>query len=499
MSQGCGIVSNEGASVPERTVLGSIEEIHALGRDTRAVRVAYIHFDDEDLHSLVNRCRALEKLEMEYAVGISNTGLGHLLKLEQLRVLKLHAPSISDVGLETLSNINSLEQIELLAMDALLDDGVEHLAALPNLIVFTLHQSNISDESLNALSTIATLEKLDLFNGYAVTDAGMKDIAALPNLRELNIEGCGNITDTGLRELRACPSLRRLRVGSNGITARGIIDLSKAVALERLEVAPYGGISYEACFDLQARLDGCQILYDGQVLERIDIPTFWERWTAMEDGDAHDAGNKMEGTLPPFEHWYEALIEYLSARIAALAAADAARELRLAEALLVRKPFSDPSYRRDTAMLQLIPLMRTADERVRMYLKMNNILIAPFLNTETERFIALLTEEETATVRTVIEGMDLNEAYWRPVGKFVLRVADGTIAPPAQSKRGARSFSNMKRLAQKIMDATYCPICHTQFGFSERGQERCDACWEKSFDDWSEMAEEMERRERRAG
>jgi Leucine Rich repeat len=121
------------------------------------------------------------------------------------------------------------------------DTGIQHVAKLENLNFLDLSETKVSDRSLKELTKVKNLEYLKL-RQTRVTDTGLKDVAKLTNLVILNLSGTP-ITDAGLRELINLKHLKLLNLTSTEVTEAGMEKLQKVLPKVRIH-QDAGSVSY---------------------------------------------------------------------------------------------------------------------------------------------------------------------------------------------------------------------------------------------------------------
>jgi hypothetical protein len=169
--------------------------------------------------------------ELEFR-GSLGTGLPSLKRLTKLQYL-FFSGSITDAGLECLTNLSQLRALSFYCCSGITDDGLKHLHGLTGLKYLQLYREDslragfrgtlITDGGLVHLKDLASLENLNLI-GQRITDKGMVEIAALTNLRGLLLRG-DQITDAGLKQLHRLKHLRQLHLDEARVTPDGVAAL----------------------------------------------------------------------------------------------------------------------------------------------------------------------------------------------------------------------------------------------------------------------------------
>jgi hypothetical protein len=130
---------------------------------------------------------------------ITDAGLVHLRKLDQLRNLTLNGLPITDAGLAAIEGLPNLGGLYL-SRTKVEGGGLSRLKSLPKLAVLYLDQSAVSDAGMSQLAGASNLQVLSL-NRVSLTAEGLKPLKALPRLRQLEITGCG-LLDEEVQDLQ---------------------------------------------------------------------------------------------------------------------------------------------------------------------------------------------------------------------------------------------------------------------------------------------------------
>lgn len=80
----------------------------------------------------ISECRSLSELLLSQAVGVTDEGIAELVKLPQLRDLRISGAQMTDRGMEELANITSLQSI-VAGSDQVTEAGARQLLKLTNL------------------------------------------------------------------------------------------------------------------------------------------------------------------------------------------------------------------------------------------------------------------------------------------------------------------------------------------------------------------------------
>ncbi|KAI4992162.1 F-box/LRR-repeat protein 14-like [Hordeum vulgare subsp. vulgare] len=194
-------------------------------KDLRLVHIQAI--SDLVHHIFCGKCKALEKLCLEYIVGLNDHHIIDIshncnnLKSISLWLMPpryfaddndfLYIPLVTDDSLEALAlGCPMLQTVELafhedtpyLPEIGLTLEGIRILIQSSRIRDLVLNGANFfDDEGMMVLSSSPFLETLELVVNNRVTDAGMHSIARTPCLRSLTLRLCSQVTDAGLTEL----------------------------------------------------------------------------------------------------------------------------------------------------------------------------------------------------------------------------------------------------------------------------------------------------------
>ena len=133
------------------------------------------------------------------ASPITDAGLVHLRKLDQLRNLTLNGLPITDQGLAVIEDLPNLGGLYL-SRTKVKGAGLSRFKSLPKLAVLYLDRSAASDAAMSQLAGASNLQLLSL-NQVSLTADGLKPLKALPRLHQLEITGCG-LLDEEVQDLQ---------------------------------------------------------------------------------------------------------------------------------------------------------------------------------------------------------------------------------------------------------------------------------------------------------
>jgi thiol-disulfide isomerase/thioredoxin len=230
--------------------------------------------NDEALAAL-SRLRHLKRLRL----GVSRTqhytemGLRELTKLEELELLHVYGPTITDAALHQIAKLSGLR--ELFIVDSPMSNtGLVALASLKSLQVLDLRVNRrLTLGGLAVLNSLTNLRALYAMGGIE-DDGARLDIGRLSNLTDLILEvstrrfrpddlaclesltklrslqlGGNAVSDDALAHLRGLTNLYRLRIGGPEVTDAGLVHLAGLSQLE--DVSLIGNITEAGLRHLQ--------------------------------------------------------------------------------------------------------------------------------------------------------------------------------------------------------------------------------------------------------
>lgn len=184
------------------------------------------------LREIVDSCRLLQHINMDYVRGLSDKDVIYLLetKKSSLLSLVLYGECLTDTTYCCMENCSMLRTLYLSSCLLMTGKGLTSITKLHSLKSFKLRLAKrLSTEALNTflLSDMASkleyliLSRLPGMNDFAVQNVSTNCI----HMRYLEIVYCPNVTDQG-REyvLSGCKQLKVLHFRQNGPQIRLIVD-----------------------------------------------------------------------------------------------------------------------------------------------------------------------------------------------------------------------------------------------------------------------------------
>lgn len=173
--------------------------------------------DDQTLE-VISRCKTLRNINISYVKGTTIDGLKKVVTLRNLISAKFGSLDMTDDLVATLLKNNpNLVEMDFSDNTLITDNTMRIIAKHRHLYGFNVARTSVTDEGLIHLRT----------NCYYVQVTG--------NLR---------ITDAGLETLvQNCPNMRILQIAGTGVTAEGILKLSKFPLLNTLQLGNIRGLT----------------------------------------------------------------------------------------------------------------------------------------------------------------------------------------------------------------------------------------------------------------
>ncbi|XP_052152560.1 F-box/LRR-repeat protein 14-like [Oryza glaberrima] len=238
---------------------GSLEELAAdtyrydlLCESLKDLRLAHLVTEPEGpeigLRFLLGKCKALERLCLEYVSGLIDNDLIALSQTcKNLKSISLWLnPEHYNVGDDivfrtgfTDGSLKALRMIKILGppLDppeiGFTQEGLVSLVQSCPIRVLMLNSALFNDDGMKALSTAQFLETLSLIDCDEVTDHGMRFAVHFPSLINLTLRYCYSVSDVGLSELVHAQKLESLVVGGCPmISEKGVQCAAKSVCYE---------------------------------------------------------------------------------------------------------------------------------------------------------------------------------------------------------------------------------------------------------------------------
>lgn len=185
---------------------------------------------DEDVkivHSvLVEIDMSNAKIELEKLEEIVKSSL-------KVRSLDLSETFLNNLGLKTISSLDSLEVLSI-PDNRFNDDGMLFLGRLNRLRKLNIVGNKVTGNGVKNLLSLSSLEDLDAGCTYLGND-GVKSLSLIKSLKYLDVRACG-FDDEALSSLESMPNLLRINISNNKISERGLRNFIQATSHRKIEV-----------------------------------------------------------------------------------------------------------------------------------------------------------------------------------------------------------------------------------------------------------------------
>lgn len=195
-----------------------------------------------------------------FRTNITDAGFKSLAKLPKIQQIRCGQTRIGDDALKNLQNAKTITALDLSDCNRVSDTGLGYLKGMNNLRFLKVWGPQITDKGVSALKDLPNLEVLG-FNDTKVTDEGMQYLAGKPRLKEVHLFRT-LVGDQGMEYLAQCPGMKYMNLRDTAVSDKGLASVGKLVKLEKLDLSEVQGITDEGLTSL------------GKLTEMKDI-NFW--------------------------------------------------------------------------------------------------------------------------------------------------------------------------------------------------------------------------------
>ena len=139
---------------------------------------------DDGATKAVGALRNLEAVSFE-RTGITDAGLANLRNLQKLKVLGLGSTAVTNAGMKHVAELASLEELRLHGVNTVTATGIAHLKKLQNLRLLVVDRPD--EAMLRGIGQLTSLEELEVRGLHPARD--LAGLAPLKNLRSISIRG----------------------------------------------------------------------------------------------------------------------------------------------------------------------------------------------------------------------------------------------------------------------------------------------------------------------
>jgi len=184
------------------------------------------------LRQIVDSCRFLQHINVDYIRGLSDEDVIYLLesKKSNLLSLVLYGECLTDLTYCCMEKCSTLHTLHLSSCLLMTDKGLRSITKLNSLKSFKLRLArNVSTEALNSFllsDTASRLEYLILSRLPNMNDLSARSVSTnCIHVRYLELVYCPNVTDRSREYIvSGCKQLKVLHFRQNGPTGRPIVD-----------------------------------------------------------------------------------------------------------------------------------------------------------------------------------------------------------------------------------------------------------------------------------
>lgn len=212
---------------------------------------------------MIQACKWIRTLTLGESTNIIPEGL-RLLRDNPITELRLDRSELNDQCLEAVSEFKNLRVLSINYAKGITSSGIQYLVKLRGLKTLSMRAVPVTIDTLDKLLKNGELWEIDLDDNPLITDSYLRVIGSFKkgicvSLMNTNVTDNGvkylgkkvlflclrgnrQITDSAMETLsNQCPDIRSLDVANTGVTAKGILMLRKLPALNYLNLSPMQG------------------------------------------------------------------------------------------------------------------------------------------------------------------------------------------------------------------------------------------------------------------
>lgn len=277
-------LTNLDVNLGDRVTLDGIQQL-SQAKALKGLKLGRCHLICNQLVGHIASMSGLEALSLSEIHHLSDCGIIAIIKLRNLKSLSLRSQndidnSLTDTGLEALTQLKQLSELQLAAFLSVRGAMLYKLTSLTSLGINCCQE--VGDASLQDISCLTNLQRLNFSGNRKVTDQTIGYLSNLTNLESLTLCDCHNITcssatrltdlsrltvltlslcqsvsDSSLKAIASLASLVELNLGCcNHITDIGVAALGEGqlCKLRSVTIACCKNVTEEGTQKLQTRL-----------------------------------------------------------------------------------------------------------------------------------------------------------------------------------------------------------------------------------------------------
>lgn len=190
-------------------------------------------FGDDFVGSIIPLVK-LQSLKLNYCPFVTDIGISHIVRWNDIHTLKINKSEITDDSLQTLTQLIKLKYLDISYNTKILGEGLKHIGTISTLRHLNL-SGNFNEFCTDGLPItdhlvgLYNLTWLSLESCDKINRLDMLNIAKLSELQYLDLDFCEGIEKGSLKLLHPLKKLKTLRVFGTSVNDDDIEDIKKAI------------------------------------------------------------------------------------------------------------------------------------------------------------------------------------------------------------------------------------------------------------------------------
>ncbi len=254
---------------------GAMKTICTLRRLKRLTLVQNRFNDLGTLH--LEKLERLEFLDLRGNMEAGDMTLSVVGRLPALRAFKHRSTTVTDAGIESLSQsrtlkallmqdflitgeagrhlaaMKSLQELEIFRCPSFGSDGVIALKGMPLTRLQLRDLPMVDDQAMEVFDELPKLKRLYLHENDSISDDGLQHLAHLKELEIIDLWALPQVGDGTIEVLAGLPKLRELSIRTTGVTDAAVDTILRMKQLESLTFRDNGQVSPDAVKKLSKR------------------------------------------------------------------------------------------------------------------------------------------------------------------------------------------------------------------------------------------------------